>query len=286
MHKLRKNIVWLASYPKSGNTWFRVFLSNLLSDSEESVNINHLHPSRIASNRSIIDFYLGTQSSELIPDEIERLRPEIYRFVSKESETDVFFKTHDAWELNADGYPLFPEEVTKGVIYFIRNPLDVAVSFAFHNNTNFDKAIINMNDNNFRLCLNNSKLLNQIPQHLLSWSGHVISWVHKSNLPVHVMRFEDMIDKPERTFSKALEFLKISFTDKQLFHALQKSSFERLSIQEAEFGFKEKYIFSKKFFRSGTRNNWKQYLEQKQVYKIINHHRIIMKEFGYLDEFA
>ena len=283
MSGFRKNIIWLASYPKSGNTWFRVFLSNFLSDSNEPANINQLYLTPIASSRSIIDQYLGTHSSDLTADEMNRLRPEVYRMISGENESDVFLKTHDVWELNSDGNPIFPEEVTKGVLYFIRNPLDIAVSFAFHNNTNFKNTIRNMNNPAFGLCLNTSKLINQIPQHLSSWSEHVDSWVHKSNLPVHVMRYEDMIGDPGFTFSKALEFLNMDYTVPKLNLALQSSSFETLSEQEEQYGFQEKYINSAKFFRNGKVNNWKSYLDTDQFKAVIKHHRTIMEEFGYLE---
>lgn len=283
MPGIRKNIIWLASYPKSGNTWFRVFLNNLLSDSEEPININQLYLSPIASSRSIIDDYLGALSSDLTDDEIECLRPKVYRMISNESETDEYLKTHDAWEFNSEGNPIFPEEITKGVIYFIRNPLDIAVSFAFHQNIDFTNMISKMNDHEYGLCLNKSKMMNQIPQRLLTWSEHVISWVHKSNLPLHVMRYEDMIEKPENTFSRALEFLDINFTKEELSSALQNSSFEKLSGQEEKYGFHEKKIYSKKFFRRGQRNNWRIYLSTAQIKQIIKRNRTIMKEFGYLE---
>lgn len=279
---VKKNIIWLASYPKSGNTWFRIFLQNLFSDSEEPKNINHLQFAPIASSRLIFDKYLGVNSSDLTNDEIENLRPEVYRMISAQNESFVFLKTHDAWILNNNGNPLFPEEITRGVIYFIRNPLDIAVSFAFHDNNNFEKTISKMNDLRFGFCLNNSKLRNQIPQHLLSWSKHVISWVHRSNLPVYVMRYENMIEEPEETFSKALEFLNIEYTESKLSLALQNSSFEKLSKQEKEYGFIEKKICTKKFFRSGTRNNWRIHLKNSHIKQIIKFNRNIMKEFGYL----
>jgi len=283
MHGIRKNIVWLASYPKSGNTWFRIFLSNLLSNSKEPASINHLHLLPIVSSRSIFDRYLGTHTSDLTYDEIDSLRPRVYRLISKESKNDIFLKTHDAWGLNADGNPIFPEEVTKGAVYLIRNPLDIAVSFAFHNNADIDKTISEMNNTKYGLCLNNSKLMNQIPQHLLSWSEHVISWVHRSNLPVYVLRYEDMIGEPEKTFSRVLGFLQIAYTDKKLSLALQNSAFDKLSEQEEKNGFRERPIHSKKFFRSGQINYWKIYLSTTQVKQIIKLHRTVMEEFGYLE---
>ena len=35
-------IVWLASYPKSGNTWLRFFIVSLLLGNKENINFNDL----------------------------------------------------------------------------------------------------------------------------------------------------------------------------------------------------------------------------------------------------
>lgn len=77
-----KNIVWLASYPKSGNTWVRVFLTNLLRDSDCPADINQLEMTPIASNRSVFDDVVGMKAADLSYDEVDRLRPEVYRFLS------------------------------------------------------------------------------------------------------------------------------------------------------------------------------------------------------------
>ena len=70
-------IIWLASYPKSGNTWFRVFLTNLRGEEDGPAQINKLGSTPIASARGIFDDEAGIEASDLTPDEIDRLRPEI-----------------------------------------------------------------------------------------------------------------------------------------------------------------------------------------------------------------
>src|SRR6056297_2681752 len=118
-----KNIVWLASYPKSGNTWFRVFLSNLFSESPEPASINDLHHTPIASARQPFDEATGLPSSDMTFEEVDRLRPEVYRYQAKEAGELQFRKVHDAYTYLEDGSPLFPPDVSKAAIYFIRNPL-------------------------------------------------------------------------------------------------------------------------------------------------------------------
>ena len=81
-----KKIIWLASYPKSGNTWFRVFLSNLLSHSDKPADINNLYATPIASNRELFDEATGISSSELTLDEIDNLRPLVYEFYARTAE--------------------------------------------------------------------------------------------------------------------------------------------------------------------------------------------------------
>lgn len=279
----KKNIIWLASYPKSGNTWFRVFLSNLFSGSDKPVNINNLHQTPISSSRFLIDKYLGVHSSELSPEEVENFQPEVYKMISAESERDIFLKTHDAWRLNPKGESIFPIDVTKGVLYFIRNPLDIAVSCAFHNAAIFELTIHHMNKPDSKICGNKERLFDQLPQHLNSWSDHVISWINQSGLPVHIIRYEDMLEHPYETFSQALNFLNFTFRKSSIDKALRNSSIKTLSQQEDEYGFLEKSIHSKKFFRNGEKN-WKYYLNKSQVYQIIKHHHIIMEKFGYVEK--
>ena len=144
-------IIWLASYPKSGNTWFRVFLTNLRGEEGGPANINKLHSAPIASARGIFDDEAGVEASDLTPDEIDRLRPEIYTHLAKQAEETLFMKVHDACTSNDKNIPLFPKEATAGAIYIIRNPLDVVVSFADHSGWDYDKAILRMADEKFAL---------------------------------------------------------------------------------------------------------------------------------------
>ncbi|MEA3477953.1 MAG: sulfotransferase domain-containing protein, partial [Bacteroidota bacterium] len=244
MPETNKNIVWLASFPKSGNTWFRIFLSNLFSDSPHPVNINEMTETIISSNRSIIDSYLGFHSSELTAEEIDDLRPEVFRRFSDEKEGLAFIKTHEAWTLNSRGNPIFPEEITKGVVYIVRNPLDIAISYSFHNNQSIDKTISILNNDISKLCEEKDKLNTQTQQILTSWSNHVSSWTKDSKLPVHIIRYEDMLDDPLISFKSAVEFLNLEYGESEIINAINNSSFETLNEMETSNGFKERGIHS------------------------------------------
>jgi hypothetical protein len=117
-------IFWLASYPKSGNTWFRVFLTNLLRNSDTPANINELDKSPIASGRAIFDEAMGFEASDLTADEIDQLRPELYIHLAETAEEPLFMKVHDAYTDMAEHTPIIPREATAGAFYFLRNPVE------------------------------------------------------------------------------------------------------------------------------------------------------------------
>jgi hypothetical protein len=275
------NIIWLASYPKSGNTWFRAFLTNLMSKSNQPADINDLFPSTIASSRQLFDEISGIPSADLTFSEIDKIRSEIYRLEGFESEEIQYHKIHDAFIKMPNGKSIIPASVTKAVLYFIRNPLDVAVSFAHHQGIDLDKTIQIMNDEEFAFCFHNDRLHNQMHQVLLSWSRHVQSWVDYSKLPLMVIRYEDMYYKGLETFKQAVSFVGFSPTNKEIYKALKKSTFENLKKQEIEKGFREKNSRSESFFRKGIPGDWKNVLSKKQINQIVKVHKKFMERFGY-----
>ncbi len=276
-------IVWLASYPKSGNTWFRVFLANLLADADTPASINDLD-TPIASARELFDETVGFDASDLSLDEIDRLRPEIYCHLAGGLKEPYFMKIHDAWTLLEDGRPLIPAAATAGAIYFTRNPLDVAVSFAHHSGWDYDTAIASMADDNFTFCGTPTCLHNQFRQRLLSWSAHVLSWVDRPPFPVCVLRYEDLKASPRETFTRAVRFAGLHHSAVQIEKALAFSRFETLRRQEDAEGFREKSAATIRFFRAGQAGSWRSELNASHVKRIVSDHGEVMQRFGYLDE--
>lgn len=277
-------IIWLASYPKSGNTWFRVFLANLLSEKEGPADINKLGGGPIASARSVLDNAAGIESSNLFLDEVDDLRPAFYEKISGEAEETVFMKTHDAYTYLPDGRPLLSEKATKGAVYLIRNPLDIAPSFANHSACGLDKIIKDMNDEKNTFCATPRNLPNQLRQKLLSWSGHVLSWVEAPGIKIHVVRYEDMKQHPLETFYGAVKFAGFEHTEKEVEKTLTRCSFEYLKKQEEEAGFREKSARCASFFRKGEVGSWRESLNEEQVMSIIKKHSNVMRRFGYLND--
>ena len=284
MNKDLKKIVWLASYPKSGNTWFRVFLTNLFSDREIPVSINELHSTPSASSRLLFDDHAGVSSSDLALEEINELRPEIYRNIAAEANDPVFHKVHDAWGLTPSGKPIFPEDVTRAVLYFIRNPLDVTVSFAFHGNKRPGEMVDEVNNPDNAFCQKPSRLYNQLLQPLSDWSGHVSSWVDDSGLPVHVVWYEDMLTDTFSTFREALRMSGIDKGDAEIRAAIAASDLGTLAEMEQKEGFREKPIGMNAFFREGKSGSWREHLDTSSVNKLVKKHHVMMARFGYLEQ--
>ena len=284
-YKKEGNIIWLASYPKSGNTWLRIFLNNLLSKQDEPVDINALHETgSISSARGLFDEMMGIDSADLTQEEIDYYLPYVHTMRSEQLTEKQFVKTHDAFTKNKEGKWLIPLEATYKVIYLIRNPLDVCVSFAYHSGHNdFDKTIRQMANQKMALASCGKKQRNQLHQIMGSWSNHVNSW---RKLPVKkriVIRYEDMKQNPLKVFGEIIHFAELNFTIEFIKDALDKSKIENLQEMEKKKGFREKTQKSTSFFRKGVVGNWRSQLSNKQVKTIIADHREVMLRYGYLD---
>lgn len=272
-------IIWLASYPKSGNTWLRAFLANYLSNSQQAVPINEL-PNFVLGDNFLVHYeqFTGRKVEELTPEEIAEIRPRIHQWFATYRGQDVFVKTHNAIVV-LGGKPLITPDATAGAIYVIRNPFDVAVSFAHHYQVTVDRAVESLCEEKFFLPPSGG----QLSQYLLSWSGHYRSWTSAPGLTHHVMRYEDMLDRPEKAFGGVVKFLSLPKDPARLKKAIRFSSFRELAAQETRKGFVEARPDGKsRFFRSGRKGAWRKVLNQSQIDRLVEAHGEVMREMGYL----
>jgi hypothetical protein len=278
-------IYWLASYPKSGNTWVRIFLTNYLAEEEQPADINHLKGGPIASDREVFDRWAGVEASDLTFDEIADLRPHVYHQMAVHIDHPLYIKVHDACTRNSEGDLLFPPDVTGGVLYLIRNPLDVAVSYAHHAGRTLEKSVEGICEPDGYVFENPERLSPQLPQRLLSWGAHVRSWVDESGMPVTVLRYEDMLAQPEATFERLLHALEMDLDRERFTKAITFSRFEGIQDQEKQAGFKEKAMRADApFFRRGRAGNWRSELSEELAARIMATQRDVMLRFGYLDQ--
>ncbi len=276
-------IVWLASYPKSGNTWLRAFLTNFQSAGGSPTDINRLIGVDAAA-RHLFDNVLGVESSDMTYSEIERYRPSLYRQIASGASELVFLKVHDAYTRVWNTEPLIPADASKGAIYIVRNPLDVAISLAHHSGLTLDASIDVMADDGFAFSSSQQRLNNNLKQRLMSWSGHVLSWLDQDAIPVHLMRYEDTQRDPLKAFSDVLKFVGVNTDIDRICRAIDFSSFAVLQEQERVSGFKERPPNAHLFFRGGRTGEWREMLTSEQAARVVTHHNVVMRRLGYLSE--
>jgi hypothetical protein len=266
------NILWLASYPKSGNTWLRAFLHNLMRNATQPIEQNRLNELTLGDgmSRFFAPHAQGRATIDLPAEEIAGLRSKVQRDLAATSPDTVFVKTHN-WLGVDHGYPCIDMTVTAGAIYVVRNPLDVAPSLADHFGITLDQAIAQMADPNARTL----NLKHRVPDVMGSWSQHVKSWTVQRNARLHVMRYEDM------TATQLTRFLGLPAAKERIERAIRFSSFDTLRGLEARQGFVERSSHSKAFFRRGEAGAWRKILSAAQVQRLCADHQEQMQAFGY-----
>lgn len=272
------NIVWLASYPKSGNTWLRVFLANLVANRPEAVPLSELPQyGALEADPERYSQVAGRPSVELDFDALCALRPRVHAAIAAAAPRTVFVKTHSMAGAH-DGVPLLTPAVTAGAICVVRNPLDVAISMAHHFAIDLDAAIAYLGDE--RSATGNSALF--VTEFLGSWSAHVRSWADIEGPRILVLRYEDLLEKPAKAFGRVARLVGVDGDRARIERAIRHASFASLRDMEKRDGFVEVPIKGKRFFRAGRANQWRDMLTREQVARIVDRHREQMARFRYV----
>lgn len=286
---------WLASYPKSGNTWLRLLLANI--GREEPVSINGFggRHSGIASAREWFERALHLPSALLTHAECDLLRPLVYSsddIMTEETKArprlleDISFcKVHDAYDLLGDGAPMMAgRDGAAGAILIVRDPRDIVASLANHLGRGVDQAIRVMSDPDAALCDIVTGQRNQLRQRLRSWSEHTASWLQQRDIPVHLVRYEALHHDPVRTLTDAVAFCGVSLSEADALRAVAFADFGGLRSQEDGEGFREAPIFndeSARFFRNGKSGGWRDELSVEQVRAVEAAHGQTMQQLHY-----
>jgi Sulfotransferase domain len=270
-------LIWLASYPKSGNTWVRTFLHNLMLNADRPADLNELTKFTIGDGNKIwYENVTGKPYDSFTPEEAAALIPKVQEAYARSQRDSVFVKTHNFLGKVFD-VPLITPGLTAGAVYIVRNPLDVVISLSNHYGLTLDQGIDMMNDPEAFSAETDRKVQDQLG----SWSGHVKSWEFMDKSMCHTMRYEDMLFKPEKTFGGLAKFLGLNPPKQRLKKAIKFSSFGALQKQEKEKGFNERSDKTEKFFRVGKAGQWKTILSPEQVERIYSAHSEVMIKYGY-----
>lgn len=280
-----KEIVWLASYPKSGNTWVRLFLdAYFLGDCD----INDMVSSVADDNARALEIGDGVHDIRELPIDLQQLaRPmgmlrRVLAFKQNHfADVPLFMKTHSA-NLLTNGIELLPEMLTKATIYIVRDPRDVLPSFAKHMGCDFDTALEHMTQP-YRV-LQGSKESNKVSDFVSSWSKNVTSYMSTDTHNVKIFRYEDLKANPEYHFAEILTHAGIKPDPQRVKKALELTELDRLREQEKDKGFRESSPHAQNaFFGKGEIGGWKGKLSKRQQTVIEKKFKNVMKRLGYLE---
>ena len=285
-------IIWLASYPKSGNTWLRFYIISLLMGKKTDLNLNHL---RAIMNYPHSTHFNGLVSNLFDLDEISKNWITSQKKINSDKKLR-FFKTHNMLG-KYNGYPFTDAQNTLGTIYIVRDPRNVITSVKNHYSlSNYDEAqkfvfkddqILSLSDRQKALYLK-SKIF-PLTQFVGSWKTHYLSWKNMKKNYI-LVRYEDLYENSKNEFTKVADFigrlLKVKFTQAQIENAINLSSFERLENMEKENGFTESTINNdgnrNKFFFLGPKNDWRKILDKSISSDIEKKFEKEMKELKYI----
>ena len=278
-----KNLIWIASYPKSGNTWIRILLESILLHKGEEVDFNNLELVQSGDiRRDEFNYFLGFDSSDLSLEESWRYKRLYFEQKSLLSKKELFIKIHDSNLKLKDGSDLIPQRGTKTVIYIVRNPLSIVSSLANHYGISKDTSIARMNSKGFiDLNINEPFYNTALYSEMDTWSNNVSSWLGSSSFPVQLIRYEDLHQQPIEILTNLLKSLNRNDCIQYISKAIENSSFSKLATKEQQNGFSEASLLSKQFYRKGKVDSWKKELNDKQIAKVIADHGTVMKKLNY-----
>lgn len=271
---------WIASYPKSGNTWVRLLLANLL---EEDGALDYSEPigfASVAASSTSLELYLDVEASDLTPAEQAELRHDLCLVLAHETSAPLFRKVHDGWGVTPSGRPLFPPQVTLGTIYIVRDPRDVAVSWAHHSGLTLDEAIAFLADPNTAIA-KATRWNEQFEQRLGSWSDHVASWLGAQPAPL-LVSYERLSTDTVAVLAQIADFCQIPASAARIEAAVKAARFDRLQQAEKIRRFEMGQRAGRNFFRRGVAGGWRDTLSSLQADRIIQDHQEAMKRLGYL----
>lgn len=272
-------ITWLASYPKSGNTWLRAIVDRIVRP-EQPFDVNALGQTAPAFSGLTEQFIAkhGIEVPLARPGEVRRYWAATQHALCSNSRQEIFLKTHNVAAKFDCGY--FPEpSLTKSAIYIVRDPRDVAISFAYHYRQPLGLGVA-------ALCT--SSAFNFKPQQigrtelLTSWGEHVASWTASKRFPVLVLRYEDLLANAEAGVRQIAEFLDRQLPDEEVRDVVAATSFEQLRRQEAERGFTEA-VRATGFFRVGKARQWREVRDQSVFQPLVDRFSRLMRRYGYLE---
>ena len=279
-------IIWLASYPKSGNTWLRSLLASYYFSRDGSFNFKLLdNIDQFPSTQ----FFRDKKDTFSAPEDTSNLWLSEQEKINQDNKIR-FLKTHNALcKINSNSYT--NEKNTLAGIYIIRDPRNIVTSLANHYQVDVNKAFDFMKDEKKALIEKvNERYLGFVP--ILSWALHQESWIKCTKFPILTIRYEDLQLQTFQTFIKVIKFInKLSNLENLINETKAKKSiisceFEKLKKLENKNGFSEAMVDKKtkkkiSFFNLGRENDYKRLLQTNLIDEMSSLYNQQIKKFNY-----
>ena len=269
---------WVASYPKSGNTMLRLLLEAHHYNSD-SVDINNMVLCTGDTGEALVQGVSPVAYTNLGFRAEALLRPAALLNLFCRTPLGLMTKTH--WcNAQPDGLPPFiPAEFTKKAVYVVRDPRAVLLSYANYYSYSPQKAVQMMNTEDFTIGGQKGHARTLVS----SWTKHVASWTGEKNFPVHVVRYEDMLENPAKELTEVLEFLEKDADEARVARAVEAARISKIQAAEKDDGFREHNSSSDTFFGNGGGTRYLQEVGPKWIKQIEADHGDMMRILGYLD---
>lgn len=309
--------VWLASFPKSGNTWMRAIVT-ALGTHPHLFGVNQLDSGSQPNHVGAALGWLGLDPRWLERSEVDALRDALVRrwgVIADDDDPSVggpassdgadadapseapeavagaaarqrplLRKTHEVYRSGPPGQEPFPLDATRAAILIVRDPRDVACSYAPFFGTDLSGAVDAMGrDWSHEPAHRGANPAGcQTSQPWGTWSSHAQSWLAADvPFPVHLVRYEDLKRDAAGTLAPVFAAIGLECTDEQLREAIDRVRFDRLAKSEAERGFRETSKKTRTFFRKGAAGGWHDELSDAQVAALEADHATTMVRLGY-----
>jgi len=280
-------IIWISSYPKSGNTWLRSLISNYFFSKDGNFNFELIKQ---------IDSFPSSRFFRNYKDKFEKPEDTSKYWIKEQEKINslnkiFFLKTHNAL-CKINGNKFTDQNNTLAAIYLVRDPRNVITSIANHYQITTRNAFDFMKDKNRGIIEREGNRYTGF-QPLFSWDLHLKSWTENTLYPSLIIKYEDLIIDTASVFKKVLEFIKkISNSknniDKQkLLKCVENCKFSNLKMMEREKGFDESVVDKKTgdkiaFFNLGEKNNFKDILEKDLINEMNDYFKYQLKKYKYI----
>ena len=282
--------IWLASYPKSGNTLVRAMLSSYFFSKDGKFNFELIKNIKQFPHIGIFE-KLGIN----IKDEKEILKNYIKAQESINQKNSIqFLKTH-SYLFNINNNPFTDLNNTLGVIYIVRDPRNVVTSYAHHNSISVEDSVERLTHSiEYGGNVDSDHISDRSKVYMGSWSSNYNSWKSFDNIGKYLLiKYEDIILNKEKTLLEILNFIyrlkgiNFSVDKKKIENVISSTNFDKMKNLEKKEGFIEAKVNPKTgkkipFFNLGSKNIWKNNLDETIKNKIENSFKKEMLEIGYL----